>query len=88
MNRYLVETSHNREECTHVLGHFAGYGFITHFEWGCPDGICTGWAIIEADSEKEAMLSVPPIARPKSRVIKLTKFTPEMIQSFHEDALQ
>ncbi|HJY62667.1 MAG TPA: hypothetical protein VJ455_00820 [Ignavibacteria bacterium] len=85
MNRYLVETSHNREDCLHVLDQFVAYGHITHFEWGCESGVCTGWAFLEAESEEQALLSVPSFIRDKARVIKLSAFTPEKIQHFHEE---
>ncbi|HEY3250916.1 MAG TPA: hypothetical protein VGK25_07335 [Ignavibacteria bacterium] len=68
-----------------MLDQFVAYGHITHFEWGCESGICTGWAIVEADNEEEALLSVPSLMRNKSRAVKLSKFTPELIQSFHEE---
>ena len=85
MHRYLVETSHNREDCLHVLDQFVLYGHITHFEWGCESGICTGWTILEAESEEQALYSVPLFLRSKARAVKLSKFTPEIIQSFHEE---
>jgi hypothetical protein len=85
MNRYMVETSHNREDCLHVLDEFVVHGHITHFDWGCESGICTGWAVVEAESEEHALYAVPSLLRPKARVIKLSKFTPEKIQEFHEE---
>jgi hypothetical protein len=85
MNRYLVETSHNREDCLHVLDQFVAYGHITHFEWGCESGICSGWAMVDAESEEQALYSVPSMLRERAKVIKLSKFTPEKIQEFHEE---
>jgi hypothetical protein len=85
MNRYLVETSHNPEDCLHVLDQFVVYGHITHFEWGCESGVCTGWAIVEANNEEEALLTVPSLVRSKTKVVKLSKFTPGKIQEFHEE---
>jgi hypothetical protein len=85
MSRYLIETTHDREDCLHVLDNFVTYGHITHFEWGCENGVCAGWAIIDADSEEEALLSVPSLVRNKTKVIKLSKFSPEKIQEFHEE---
>lgn len=87
MNRYLVETSHNREDCLHVLDEFVIHGHITHFEWGCESGVCTGWAFVDAESEEQALYAVPALIRNKARVIKLSKFTPEKIQEFHEEEL-
>jgi hypothetical protein len=84
MNRYLVETNHTGKDCSDVLRRFADYGYITHFDWGCESGVHTGWAIIEADNETEAMMSVPSLLRLRSRVVGLTKFSPESIQKLHE----
>lgn len=85
MNRYMVETSHNREDCLRILDEFVLHGHITHFEWGCESGVCTGWAIIEAESEEQALYAVPTFLRGKAKVVKLSKFTPEKIQEFHEE---
>jgi len=81
----MVETSHNREDCLHILDEFVIHGHITHFEWGCESGVCTGWAVIEAENEEQALYAVPTLIRSKARVIKLSKFTPEKIQEFHEE---
>ena len=85
MNRYMVESNHAREDCLHILDQFVLYGHITHFEWGCESGVCTGWAIIEAENEEQALYCVPPFLRSKARAVKLSKFTPGIIQSFHEE---
>lgn len=85
MNRYMVETSHNREDCLHILDEFVIHGHITHFDWGCESGVCTGWAVVEAESEEQALYSVPALIRKKARVIKLSKFSPEKIQEFHDE---
>jgi hypothetical protein len=84
MNRYLVESSHLAKDCYHVIEMFVYHGHINNFDWGCEAGVHSGWAIVEADSESMALLSVPAILRPKSRAIKISKFTPEMMQSSHE----
>lgn len=84
MNRYIVETKHKKEQCANVMKNFTAYGHITHFDWGCESGVCTGWAIIEADSKGEALLSVPALVRNTTRVVEIKKFSPEKIQSFHK----
>jgi len=85
MNRYLVETPHDREHCLHILDQFVAHGHITHFEWGCEFGNCTGYAMLEAENEEQALYAVPAILRGRARVIKLSRFTPEKIQEFHEE---
>lgn len=84
MKRYLVETRHKREQCLNVMKNFAAYGHITHFDWGCENGVCTGWAIIEADSMGEALLSVPSLVRNSTRAVEVKKMSPEKIQSLHQ----
>ncbi|RPI17542.1 MAG: hypothetical protein EHM58_08690 [Ignavibacteriae bacterium] len=84
MDRYLVESIHTKEEYLKLNRCIDARGYITHCDWGCTSGIHTGWVIIEADSEFEALLSVPPLVRRNARAVRLNKFTPGMIQSFHE----
>lgn len=60
MERFLVIAPHTKEECKQALGQVLAAGFITHFDWGCMDGEHTGWAILEAEDAKEAMMAVPP----------------------------
>lgn len=84
MKRFLIKTKHKREQCLNVMKNFAAYGHITHFDWGCENGVCIGWAIIEADSAGEALLSVPSLVRNTTRAIEVNKFSPEKIQALHE----
>ncbi len=63
---------------------FVYHGYIMNFEWGCEEGIHTGWTILEAENEYQALLSVPAQLRAKARAIRITKYTPEKIQAFHE----
>lgn len=88
MKRYIVETKHKREQCLNIMRNFAAYGHITHFVWGCESGVCTGWAIIEADSKGEALLSVPSIVRNTTRVVEVKKFSPELFQNLHDNFLK
>lgn len=84
MNRYLIESKHTKDDCLHALTLVAAHGYITHFDWGCKVGEHTGWAIIEADSEQEALLAVPSLTRNKARAILLTKYTPDDIKLLHD----
>ena len=78
MDRYIVISSHSAEDCRMAVKYFREYhaGFLTHFEWGCYDNDHTAYAIIEADSHEQAILSVPPFFRDKTKVVKLTTFKP------------
>ena len=84
MERYLVESTHTAEDCHHVVEQFIIHGHILNFDWGCQVGVHTGWAIIEAETESEAKLTVPSRLRSKARAIRLCKFTPQTIETQHE----
>jgi hypothetical protein len=83
LDRYLIETSHTPEDCVHILDLVLAHGYITHYDWGCLDGVHTGWVIVEAESHEQALLSVPPLMRNKARAIKLNKFTIEDVELLH-----
>ncbi len=83
MERYLVESPHKKEDCTHALKQVEALGYLTHFEWGCASGNHTGFIIIEAENEAQARMVVPSMSRKAARVVKLNRFTPEMLQASH-----
>jgi hypothetical protein len=83
MDRYLVESTHTAEDCHHVVEQFIIHGHIINFDWGCKAGVHSSWAILEAENESQALLSVPPRLRSKARAIRLNKFTPGSIEEYH-----
>lgn len=74
MNRYLIESPYVLEDWARLLQQLETMGYLYHFDWGSEAGIHCSWAIIEAESEEEARLAVPPLVRTKASVIKLTRF--------------
>lgn len=84
MRRFLVISNHNAADCDLALQQVLAIGYLTHFDWGCKDGVHTGWAIIEAEDKAEAMLSVPTFLRNQAQVVRLTKFKPEHVQAIHQ----
>ena len=87
MDRYIVISRHTQEDCQLAIKYFKEFhaGFLTHFEWGCYDNDHNAYAIIEAENHEQAKLSVPPLFRDKTRVIKLTTFDPKEIKdTFHK----
>lgn len=76
MERYMVISNHTDKGCTNALKVIEAAGFITHFDWGCKDGVHTGWAIVEADSAAEAIMVVPSAERSQARAVHLVKFGP------------
>ena len=85
---YLLKTPHTAEDCLKALDEQLAKGsdVLDKFYYGCETGDHTGYAIVDADSESDAFSLVPTFLRDNSSVIKLGKFTPEMIRSFHAKA--
>ena len=83
MNRYLIEAPHEDKECVRALQNFLAGGFLTHFEWGCPEDNHSGYAIIEAENVEQARMVVPPIMRDRARVIPLKRFDPDVVREMH-----
>ena len=75
MERYLIETPHSARDCQMLIDQIYAMGYLYHFDWGCKAGVHSGWAIIEAETEADARLAVPPMVRNKARVVQLNKFT-------------
>lgn len=76
MDRYMIISNHTDKGCTTALKAIEAAGFITHFDWGCKDGVHTGWAIVEADSAQEALMVVPSAERRQAQAVHLVKFGP------------
>ena len=83
MKRFLVVSNHTSADCNLALKEVLAIGYLTHFDWGCKDGVHTGWAILEAENKAEAMMSVPTFLRNQAHVVQLTKFKPEVVDAIH-----
>ena len=83
--QYLVEVPHTVAECLASLDETKAMGAekLNQWSWGCMFGDHTAYLIVNAKSETEALANVPEAERAKAKVIPLTKFTVEQIQSFH-----
>ena len=83
MDRYLVVSPHTVADCVNALKEVHAIGYLTHFDWGCADGDHTGWAMFEAENADQAILVVPASQRRAAKVIKLVKFSPELVEAMH-----
>jgi len=83
MKRYLVISNHTAEDCVRAVKETLAIGYLTHFDWGCKDGVHTGWALLEAEDRSQAMLSVPTFLRGKAQVVQVLKFKPEKVDALH-----
>jgi hypothetical protein len=84
--RYLIETSHKPEDCVTALDTMVEQDkkLLTKIDWGCLSGDHTGYVIVEASSEQDARAKLPDTLRASAKVVKLNKFTPKEIASFHQ----
>jgi len=71
MECHLVDSTHTAEDCRHVVEQLIIHGHIINVDWGCLAGVHTGWAIVEAENESDAKLTVPPRLRSKARAVRL-----------------
>jgi hypothetical protein len=83
VKKFLVISNHTAEDCVKALKEVLAIGYLTHFDWGCKDGVHTGWAILEAEDKAEAMMSVPTFLRAQAQVVQLTKFQAEKVMAMH-----
>jgi hypothetical protein len=86
MARYLIEVDHDpvAGECTraaHVLL-ASGSHYLTHADWGCMDGVHTSWLIVEVERRELAWAIVPPAHRAHARIVALSRFSLEGIDTF------
>ena len=83
MARFLIEVDHEAETvaCARAVRVLltTGSHYLTHADWGCTDGVHTGWITVEADTKQEARAVLPPSERHRARIIALNKFTMEEI---------
>jgi len=77
MQRFLVESPHEAEECARIVGDVRAMGYLHHFDWGCKSGVHVGWAMVEVENEGQARLLVPPLVRQRARVIRVDKWFAE-----------
>lgn len=91
MSRYLIEVEHKADKwaCDQAIEAFLNSGshFLTNADWGCKDGEHKAWFILDIGSKEEAKRIVPPVFRPFSRIIELTKFEMDKLNNimpFHD----
>ncbi len=53
---------------------------MTRIEWGCKDGIHTGWIIVDLDDRREALRLVPPQYRESARIVELRTWSRDEIK--------
>ena len=85
MPRFLIEVPHEPDiqACARVIHTFltSGSHFLTRADWGCEDGNHSAWMLVDVDSREDALAIVPPSLRPLARIIEMSRFTIDHIES-------
>jgi len=88
MARFLIEVPHEAKtrECALAAKVLLSSGshYLTHADFGCLDGEHKAWIIIEVDSKEEARFIIPPVFRPRAKIVKLNKFSLDEIDKLLE----
>jgi len=86
MARFLIEAPHTAAQCLQALDEVLAKGpdTLAKYDWGCMAGDHRGWTTVEAPSESEARNMIPSSQRAKAKIVKVNKFTPQEIASFHK----
>jgi hypothetical protein len=72
MQKYLINSTQTSGETALLSNYPEAIGYITHYKWIVCDDEYRGCVVLEADSEIEALLSVPPLVRHKAKVHRIT----------------
>ena len=78
MAKFLIQVDHYDEAvaCARTQRVFRATGshYLTHADWGCRDGVHSAWIVVELESREQARLVLPPVDRPRARVVALSTF--------------
>jgi hypothetical protein len=78
MPKYLIEVPHGagKEECEKAIKIFLSTGshFLSHADWGCPDGVHKAWITADVDNKEEARMIVPPMYRAHAEITTVVHF--------------
>ena len=85
MPKFLIEFRHSTEYegCVRALNAIVVHGshIISEAEWGCEDGVHSGWLIADLDSREEAMQLVPPEYRNDTTIVQLRTWSRDEIEA-------
>lgn len=84
--KYLITAPHTAAQCLEALDELEAHdkALLAKMDFGCRDGDHTGYLTVDAASSDAALAKLPPKARAGAKAVKLGKFTPEQIASFHK----
>lgn len=88
--QYLLTVPHTTDQCLAALDAVKEQGpeFLGKWYFGCMSGNHTGYAVIQASSEKEALMMVPEAERASAKAYKVEQLTVQQIEDFHKKMMK
>ncbi len=88
MPQFMIEMSHSPSDCVDSLRDIDpdAQEFLGDVYWGCMTGRHDGWAVVDADSEQEAMEMVPEQIRDRVQVTQVSTVMPELEHGIDPEA--
>jgi hypothetical protein len=78
MPRFLIEVPHESGtvSCTRANKVLleSGSHFLTHADFGCPDGVHKAWIVVDVATKDDARNMLPPAYRRQATIVQLSKF--------------
>jgi hypothetical protein len=83
-SKFMVEFKHTPEECLKALDKIKDKDakLLDKIEWGCMSGDHTGYMVVNASNEQDALKGIP--FEFNAKAYKIGKFTPKQIEEFHK----
>lgn len=83
---FLVMVPHNDKECMAALDDMKAQGDaqLKNFYFGCASGDHTGYAILKGKDEGEIRDMLPASMKVNAKIIAVTQFTKEQIETMHK----
>lgn len=96
MARFLIEVPHEAttKECALAAKILISTGsqYLAQADFGCLDGEHKAWIVVEVADRKEAQFIVPPLFRPRAKIVQLNKFSlgelDEILECHEEQPLE
>jgi hypothetical protein len=88
MAQFVIEIPHAPQGCSQMLDSMAKNSpdFLSKICWGCMANDHVGWGMVEAMSETEVRIMLPPELRDTARITEVNKYTAEDIRRLREAA--
>ncbi len=84
-SKYMVVTTHNADQCLQVMDDVVKQNrkILDKCWMGCMSGEHTGYAMVDARRESDALKMLPPALRTNAKATRVSKLTPKQIKKAH-----